>query len=129
MVSIKASIGHELYKTEIVSPSGNVLISDEPVEDGGQNKGFSPKELLASSLAACTVATLKMYVNRKKWELEKIDIEVQLLEVEGKTVFKRNIVLHGKFELEQLDKLLKIANACPVHKILSASSSVETEIQ
>lgn len=129
MVSIKASIGHELYKTEIVSLSGNVLISDEPVEDGGQNKSFSPKELLASSLAACTVATLKMYVNRKKWELEKIDIEVQLVEVEGKTVFKRHIVLHGKFELEQLDKLLKIANACPVHKILSASSSVETEIQ
>lgn len=129
MESVKASIGHELYKTEIVSPSGNILISDEPLEDGGQNKGFSPKELLASSLAACTVATLKMYVNRKKWDLEKIDIEVQLVEVEGKTVFKRNIVLHGKFELEQLDKLLKIANACPVHKILSASSSVETEIQ
>ena len=129
MESVKASIGHELYKTEIVSPSGNVVISDEPVEDGGQNKGFSPKELLASSLAACTVATLKMYVDRKKWELEKIDIEVQLVEVEGKPVFKRNIVLHGKFELEQLDKLLKIANACPVHKILSASSSVETEIQ
>lgn len=129
MESVKASIGHELYKTEIVSPSGNVLISDEPVKDGGQNKGFSPKELLASSLAACTVATLKMYVDRKKWELEKIDIEVQLMEVEGKTVFKRNIVLHGKFDLEQLDKLLRIANACPVHKILSASSSVETEIQ
>ncbi|PBQ30452.1 osmotically inducible protein OsmC [Sphingobacteriaceae bacterium] len=129
MESIKASIGTEHYKIEIVSPTGNLVIADEPVESGGQNKGFSPKELLASSLAACTLATLKMYADRKKWPLEKVDINVDLIEDEGKVIFKRKITLHGKFELEQLDKFLKIANACPVHKILSGSSSVETEIQ
>jgi len=129
MISIKASIGNEPYKIEILSPTGNVVIADEPVESGGQNKGFSPKELLASSLAACTCATLSMYAKRKEWDLGKINIDIELIEEEGKTIFKRNIVFGEKFEVEQLDKLLKIANACPVHKILSASSSVETVIQ
>ncbi|HCN82675.1 MAG TPA: osmotically inducible protein OsmC, partial [Sphingobacteriaceae bacterium] len=61
MIQIKAGIGLEPYKIEIKSATGNILIADEPVENGGQNKGFSPKELLASALAACTCATLRMY--------------------------------------------------------------------
>ena len=60
MAKINASIAKELYKVEIHSPSGNILFADEPIESGGGNKGFSPKELLASSLASCTAATLRM---------------------------------------------------------------------
>ncbi len=67
MMQIKAAIGLEPYKIEIKSSTGNVLIADEPVENGGKDKGFSPKELLASALAACTCATLRMYAGRKNW--------------------------------------------------------------
>jgi putative redox protein len=64
MIKITARIGTELYKTEIES-ANNKIISDEPESAGGKDLGFAPKELLASSLAACTCITLRMYANRK----------------------------------------------------------------
>lgn len=68
MAKITSSIKQELYKVEIKSPTGNVVIADEPVDKGGKDLGFSPKELLASALATCTSATVKMYADRKEWD-------------------------------------------------------------
>jgi putative redox protein len=56
MTKISSSIKQELYKIEIKSPTGNVVIPDEPLDMGGKDLGFSPKELLISTLAACTSA-------------------------------------------------------------------------
>ena len=72
MTKVSSNIGKELYKIEIKSPTGNIVIADEPVEKGGKDKGFSPFELLVSSLAACTSATVRMYADRKGWELDEI---------------------------------------------------------
>ena len=66
MDTIAAKIDTRLYRTEIKSASDNILIADEPQEMGGKNLGFSPTELLASSLASCTLITLRMYINRKQ---------------------------------------------------------------
>lgn len=79
MAKISSSIKSEPYKIEITSPTGNNIIADEPIEMGGKDAGFSPKELLASSLAACTSATVKIYANNKGWDLKEIKIEVQNL--------------------------------------------------
>lgn len=88
MAKITSSIKSEHYKIEIKSPSGNTIIADEPVEIGGKDLGFSPKELLASSLAACTSATVRMYADRKEWDLQevKIDMELDFVKEENKTV-------------------------------------------
>lgn len=64
MAKISASIKKENYKIEITSPSGNVVIADEPISMGGKDLGFSPKELLAAALAAGSSATIKMYADR-----------------------------------------------------------------
>ncbi len=128
MEQVKANIGQELFKIEITSPSGNVVIADEPVAKGGQDKGFSPKELLAASLAACTCATLQMYASRKVWDLQKVNVEITLLEEEGKTTFNRNLHLEGNLDAEQRARLLSVANACPVHKILSHQIQIDTEL-
>ena len=64
MSKITAHTGNELYKTEIRSET-NFIVSDEPESSGGKDLGFSPKELLAASLASCTGITLRMYANRK----------------------------------------------------------------
>ena len=53
MAHVTSSIKKELYRIEIQSPTGNIVIADEPLEMGGKDSGFSPKELLASALAAC----------------------------------------------------------------------------
>ena len=78
MAKISSSIKKEPYKIEIKSPSGNIVIADEPLNSGGKDLGFSPKELLASALAACTSATVKMYADRKGWALEEVKLEIEL---------------------------------------------------
>jgi putative redox protein len=131
MVKISSHTGQELYKTDITSPSGNIIIADEPAINGGQNLGFSPKELLAASLAACTSATLRMYANRKGWDLTAINTEVNLDRDEqaNQTIITRNIQLTGSIDETQKARLLTVANSCPVHKILSNTINIHTEIK
>lgn len=126
MASVTATLAKELYKIEIKTPTGNVLYADEPIEKGGQDKGFSPRELLASSLAACTCATLRMYADRKGWDLEKVNISIELNEEDGQTKFTRKLEFIGKLDESQRTRLLNVANACPIHKILTGTIAIET---
>jgi putative redox protein len=129
MTKITAQIKKELYRVEISSPSGNVVIADEPEDIGGKNSGFSPTELLASSLAACTGATLRMYADRKGWELEEVNIQVELAwnAAEKKTTIQRTLALKGNLNEEQKQRLMEIAGACPVHKILTHPIIIHTK--
>lgn len=128
MSKISARITKELYKVEIKTPSGNTLIADEPIEVGGGNKGFSPSELLASALAACTAATLRMYADRKEWDLQEVKLNIDLVQNDGrtKTDITRKIELIGNLSTEQRLRLIAIANACPVHKLLSNPINIST---
>lgn len=130
MAKVSASIGKELYKVEIISRSGNKLIADEAIAIGGKNLGFSPKELLASSLAACTSITLRMYPDHKEWDLTevKVDIELNRDATENITTINRNIELIGNLNEEQRIRLLAVANNCPLHKILSNPIKINTVI-
>ena len=128
-VTVKAILGTEKYYTEVIAGE-NKLITDEPVEKGGGNKGFNPFEILATSLASCTAATLRMYIDRKKWQVEKINVEVELEnDVETKTaIFTRNISYEGaKLDAEQIERLHKIAELCPVHKIFHGNIEINTK--
>lgn len=126
MASITANIEKQLYKIEIKTPTGNILYADEPIEKGGQDKGFSPRELLASSLAACTCATVRMYADRKTWDLEKVNARIELIEEDGQTKFTRKLEFIGKLDETQRKRLLAVANACPIHKILTGTIAIET---
>lgn len=130
MAKITSSIKKEAYLTKILSPSGNVLLSDEPASNGGKDLGLSPSELLASALAACTSATLRMYADRKGWDLQevKIDLELKFSKETGKTVIVRKIALIGNLDKAQTERLLYVANACPVHKILSNPIEISTTL-
>ncbi len=75
MKTTTVSIGKQQYKTEIQA-GNHIIMADEPVEVGGQDLGFTPTELLESSLAACTAMTIRMYADRKGWGLEKVEIKV-----------------------------------------------------
>lgn len=131
MTQVKSGIGKELYKVTIESPSGNTVIADEPPALGGKDKGFNPKELLIAALAACTSATLRMYADRKEWDLQEVKINLDLEKAEGtdKTFIHRKITLIGNLNETQRERLLYIANACPVHKILSNPIEINTVIE
>lgn len=128
VVKVTAHTGKELYKIKIKSLTGNVVIADEPLEKGGKDSGFSPKELLASSQAACTCATVRMYADRKEWDLKEINVEITLERDEGsnRTVINRSLEFIGNLDQSQRNRLLAIANACPVHKILSNPIEINT---
>ncbi|MCW3169174.1 OsmC family protein [Chryseobacterium sp. 09-1422] len=128
-VTVKASLGKTKYYTEVIAGE-NRLITDEPTDKGGQNKGFNPFEILATSLASCTAATLRMYIDRKEWDVENIDVEVELenFPLTKLAIFKRNINFEGsELSEEQLKRLHAIADACPVHKILLNEIEIQTK--
>lgn len=126
---IKAVIHQEPYVTHISSET-NSLIADEPIDLGGKNTGMTPTELLASSLAACTCITLRMYANRKQWNVESIETHVTISNQEESkaTLFERTIMFTGTIDTIQRERLLDIANHCPVHKILSHTITIQTSI-
>ena len=129
--NVKASLGTKNYYTEI-SAGEHHIISDEPLEKGGENKGLKPTELLASSLASCTAITLKMYMDRKGWTATKINVEVDLEDPDSEKTTKMTRTIEfvdADFSEEQLQRLSKIADACPVHKILVGNTVINTNIK
>lgn len=127
-VTVKASLGKQKYYTEVIAGE-NKLITDEPISSGGQNKGFNPFEILATSLASCTAATLRMYIERKKWEVENIQVEVTLenIPAEKTANFQRTISYDGAdLDETKIQKLHQIAELCPVHKLLTNQINIAT---
>lgn len=126
---VKASLGTTNFYTEVVAGE-NTLITDEPIDKGGQNKGFNPFEILATSLASCTAATLRMYFDHKGWVVENIEVEVNLENntLEKIASFTRKIHLTGNLDEKQTERVLKIAEACPVHKMLTNEVRIVTEL-
>jgi len=124
-------IGPEGFKSTI-SVGPHKLTSDEPESLGGTDLGPSPYELLAAALGSCTVMTLRMYANLKKWDLKGVKVDVDHRKEEGEDgkskvdVFTREIQFFGDFDEKQYERMLSIANRCPVHKTLSEGSRIET---
>jgi putative redox protein len=114
------------------------LLADEPLAYGGTNRGPSPYGLLAAGLGACTSMTLRMYARRKGWPLTHVSVDVSHDKVHAQDasthteqnidLFRRRITVSGDLDEEQRHKLLQIADKCPVHRTLEASSRVETEL-
>lgn len=122
-----ATIGRDKYKTDLVA-TGHHVLADEPEDVGGTNQGPAPGQFLQMSLASCTAITVRMYADRKQWPLEKVRVEVDTEKTEGKTVFKRQVFLEGDLTDEHRQRLLQIANACPIHKTLTNPIEVQTAL-
>lgn len=106
-----------------VEAAGHTLVCDEPVADGGANAGPQPFEYVLAGLGACTTMTLRMYADRKGWKLARASVVVTMPEP-AKLV--RTVTLEGDLDDEQRERLLAIAEHCPVHKFLKAEKTIET---
>lgn len=107
------------------------LVADEPVEIGGLATGPTPYELVAAGLAACTVMTMRLYANRVNLPLEKAYVTVSHDRDKDRTPqdrFIRDIRLVGNLNAEQREKLLSIADRCPVDLTLVRGSDVVTAL-
>jgi len=111
----------------VVEVGPHKLIADAPSQYGGDDAGFTPHDLLASSLGACTALTLNMYAQRKGFDLQKVDVVVEHADKDGAYVFNRHLTFHGNLTDEQKTSLVGIADKCPIHKVLSGEIKIITD--
>ncbi len=126
------------FLQDVTSGPFHHALADEPLAYGGTNKGMSPYGFVASGLGACTSMTIRMYARRKNWPLDHVRVDVSHDKVHaqdaetGQTAkidtFSRDIHLTGDLSDDQRQRLLEIADRCPVHKTLEQSSRIETRL-
>lgn len=127
---ITGTIGTQKYLCTISWRNGQ-FIMDEPEVTGGKDLGPDPYSALLASLASCTLATLRMYIDRKGWDIPEINIAVnaqQELDGEFETIFSRQITFSTDISIEQKERLIQIANKCPVSKILKGKITMRTQL-
>ena len=131
--SVRAIGSNTPYAVALSDDLGHTWTGDEPESLGGGNTGPSPSRLILSGLASCTVVTVQMYAARKQWPLSGIEVEVQwnpfFFNDTATTEMRRRVTLRGDLSAEQRERLLQIANACPMHKALTGIIRVPTELQ
>ena len=104
------------------------LVSDEPVASGGGDEGPAPHELLLAALGSCTSMTIRMYAERKGWKVDRVEVSVSGGREDEGFRIRRRIRLEGELSDEERERLLEIANKCPVHKTLSGTILIESAI-
>ena len=124
---VQGSIEKKKYQCTIEWRNGK-FFSDEPPSIGGEDTGPDPYTLVLSSLASCKLITLRMYIDRKGWEIDKIAISVNLYqETKGEmttTIIDCDILFLSPVSEEQKLKLSEIAKNCPVSKIMQGDLKV-----
>jgi len=123
--TVTAHIGSTNFQV-LFDDGKHTWLADEPESIGGGDRGPTPVSLLLSSLGACTSITLKMYAQRKGWPLTDVHVALAMQTGDDGSTIDRQIVLIGELSEEQRERLLQIANACPVHKILTGSITIRS---
>ena len=132
--------GSSGFYTEIAA-GPHRLVADEPTSVGGTDAGPTPYDLLVASLGACTTMTLRMYADRKGWPLESADVHLKHQKIHARDCrecetesgyvdhIERELELHGPLTPEQRERMLQIADRCPVHRTLHSEIRVETRLR
>jgi putative redox protein len=107
------------------------FVADEPETLGGLDLGPTPHDLVSAGLAACTTQTMRLYAKRKGWPLGAVEVRVSHrrdISIKPVDIFDRVITLGGPLDEEQRQRILEIAQLCPVHKMLTAGATIETTL-
>lgn len=106
------------------------IVADQPLEAGGLDLGPTPHELVAAGLAACVSQTLRLYANLKGWPLGHVHVSVANHKGDPQTPpesFEVTVRLEGPLSPEQTERLLQIADHCPIHRLLETGARVSTK--
>ncbi|GAB2773147.1 bifunctional alpha/beta hydrolase/OsmC family protein [Salinimicrobium soli] len=137
---VVANLGEEGFTTQMKAGK-HYFIADEPEKVGGNNFGPSPYDFLSAGLAACTSMTIQMYARRKKWPLKNVQTHVNHHKTHADDcencerntskidVFDREIVLEGNLDEAQQERILEIADKCPVHRTISNKVTIKTALK
>ena len=132
VATVHASTQPTPYVVTFLDDRGHTWPADAPADLGGGDTAPTPDHLLLSSLGACTAITVRMYAVRKQWPLAGVEVALRF-NPDGKpaagTDIERKITLLGELTDEQRERLLQIANACPIHKVLTGEVRIATALQ
>ncbi|MEQ3656015.1 MAG: bifunctional alpha/beta hydrolase/OsmC family protein [Dokdonia sp.] len=138
---VAASLDADDGFTTVMKLGNHYIKADEPVRVGGNDYGPTPYELVAAGLSACTAMTIQMYAKRKGWHIDNVEVHtsyskthaVDCEHCEEDTsakidTFNRAIKFTADLDDKQIDRLLQIADKCPVHKTLHSQTQVITNL-
>ncbi len=138
---VVASLSDDTMFTTAMKLGDHYLTADEPESFGGNNFGPSPYQLVSAGLSACTAMTIQMYARRKKWKVQNVEVhtsysrdhavDCENCETENSKIdtFRREIILEGELDAKQKNRLLEIADKCPVHKTLHSKTQIITTLR
>lgn len=105
------------------------LRADEPLSNGGTDSGPAPYELLLAGLAACTSLTLRMYADRKQWNLGLVDVRLRFSRDEqGREKIDRTVAFGAQLSPEQITRLAEICEKTPVTKTIRQGTEIVTTL-
>jgi putative redox protein len=124
--------GNGRYQQTVIAGQ-HQLLADEPISMGGGDSGPAPFDFIMAGLGACTSMTLRMYAERKGLALTGIQVALthEKIELDGarRDLIRRNITLEGELSAEVRQRLLEIAEKCPVHKTLTQSCIIDSKLE
>ncbi|MCK0123751.1 alpha/beta fold hydrolase [Gelidibacter sp. F2691] len=133
------NVKEDNFTTSIQTKNHN-FVADEPVSFGGDDFGPSPYDFLSAGLAACTAMTLKLYAERKKWDLQEVFVYITYSKKHSEDLMQgrekptrfdhllKKLKFVGELDETQKSKLVEIASKCPVHKTLLNDIVIDTEV-
>lgn len=135
------SVAGSRFRQQITADEA-IFFSDEPTDVGGGGGAPTPYDLLLGALGACTSMTLRMYSDRKGWPLDAVRVRLRHQRIHASDcddcdnvendamidVLERHIELRGDLDDAQREKLLEIANKCPVHRTLTNHIRIRTDL-
>ena len=127
---VTGKIGSQKYLCTLSWRNGT-FIMDEPENIEGKDLGPDPYSTLLASLAGCTLSTMRMYIDRKGWDIPEINISLNLSQendTEATTTISRTISFSKDISQEIKVRLLNVAEKCPVSKILKNKVLINTSL-
>ena len=125
--------------TQTVTAGSHTFIADEPTSVGGDDLGPNPYDFLLAALGACTSMTLRMYARHKKLPLDKVTVRMRHSKIHAKDCqdcesekgmldrIERDILIEGDLDDAQRERLMQIADRCPVHRSLHSEVKVVSQ--
>lgn len=138
--AVVASLDAQSDFTTQMRAGNHYFTADEPTSVGGNDYGPTPYDLLSSGLASCTVMTVQMYARRKNWHIENVTCEVHYNKQHATDcehceddsakldTFTRTLKITSNLDEKQLQRILQIADKCPVHKTLHSKTQIVTKL-
>jgi putative redox protein len=116
-------------KNEIDVNQRHTIVTDEPADLGGTDEGPAPHELLAAALAACVATMIELYARRRDWALGTVTVDVDYEpEASPRRRVETAIDLAGDLSEEQANRLLRVAQTCPLRRALESEFSFEEQL-